>query len=120
MPSSEQWSNINNNNNNKNNNNNNNMNMNMNGGKRRRRKREALKDLLLFRSLSLLQRALTEVGAGLGSDEEESELVERLSAKVSNDAFQLFQLSRGGEDYGALETCLPKSNIFRDSHSMLR
>merc|ERR1712037_684757 len=59
----------------------NNMNMNMNGGKRRRRKREALKDHLLLRSLSLLQRALTEVGAGLGSGEEESELVERLSEK---------------------------------------
>ena len=92
------------------------MNMNMNGGKRRRRKRSALEDQLLLRSLSVLQRALVEGGTGFGG---ESELVERLSAKVSNDALQLFQISRWEENPGELERCLPKSNIFRDSDPLL-
>jgi len=94
------------------------MNMNMNGGKRR--KRSALEDQLLLRSLSMVERALKEGGAGLDRGEEESELVERLSAKVSNDALQLFQISRWEENPGVLETCLPKSNIFRDSHPPMR
>ena len=93
------------------------MNMNMNGGKRRRR--NALEDQLIFRSLSILQRALIEGGAGFGRGEGESELAERLSAKVSNDALQLFQISRWEESPGVLETCLPKSNIFRHSHPLL-
>ena len=60
-----------------------------------------------------------EGGGGLGRGEGESELVERLSAKVSNDALQLFQISRWEENPGVLEKCLPKSNIFRDSHPLL-
>merc|ERR1712037_451061 len=109
-------SNINVSNNNNNNNNNNNMNMNMNGGRRRRRKRSALEDQLLLRALSVLQRALVEGGASNGG---ESELVERVSAKLGNDALQLFQISRWEETPGALESCLPKSSMFRDSHPML-
>ena len=86
------------------------MNMNMNGGKRR--KRSALEDGLILQSLSVIERALKEGGASLDMGEGESELIERLSAKVSNDAFQLFQISRWEEKPGVLETCLPKSNLF--------
>merc|ERR1712223_2278035 len=90
-----------------------NMNMNMNGGKRRRRKRSALEDQLLLHSVSVLKRALADesVVVGLERGGGESELVERLSGKVSDDALQLFQISRLRGKPG-VQPCLAKSNLF--------
>jgi len=90
------------------------MNMNMNGGKRRRRKRSALDDQLLLHSISILQRALDadeSVVVGLERGGGESELVERLSGKVSDDALQLFQISRLRGKPG-VQPCLAQSNLF--------
>merc|ERR1712223_1940641 len=99
-----------------NNNNNNNMNMNMNGGKRRRRKRSALEDQLLLHSVSVLKRALADesVVVGLERGGGESELVERLFRKVSDDALQLFQISRLRGKPG-VQPCLAQSNLFRQN-----